>query len=195
MTVSHAFVFLGNPGRLYERTRHNAGQLLLARLNYPFEWQKKFKGRFAKRTQDGGAVYFLEPGTFMNLSGESAAELASYFKIEPQNIAVVHDEIELTLGQCALKFGGGLGGHNGLRSIKAALGTADFWRLRIGVGRPSGEKANADIAGWVLSNFTEDELGKLNIVLDCCARTIEKFIADGPESLLPEWNKINLLAA
>jgi PTH1 family peptidyl-tRNA hydrolase len=150
-----AVIFLGNPGAEYERTRHNAGRLLAG--VFPVSLRKKFKGLFspvpfelAGRTK---SVFFLLPETYMNLSGESAAALLSFYNLKPEECLVVHDEIELPLGTIALKWSGGLGGHNGLRSLKTHLGTADFWRLRIGVGRPPHD----DIAGWVLSPFSRSE--------------------------------------
>jgi PTH1 family peptidyl-tRNA hydrolase len=147
-----AVIFLGNPGAEYEHTRHNAGRLLAAAFSPA--WRKKFKGLFSPvpltLNGAGKTVYFLLPETYMNLSGESAAALLSFYSLKPENCLVVHDEIELPLGAVALKWSGGLGGHNGLRSLKNRLGTADFWRLRLGVGRPPHD----DIAGWVLSPFT-----------------------------------------
>ncbi|MDR0527849.1 MAG: aminoacyl-tRNA hydrolase [Spirochaetaceae bacterium] len=194
-----ALVFLGNPGRQYEQTRHNAGRLLVPYLNYFFTWQKKFKGNFAKITRLDGSINktlcFLEPETYMNLSGESVAGLVCYYKIPYENILVVHDELELELGQISLKFGGGLGGHKGLRSIKASLNSADFWRLRIGIGRPPGEKNKTSVSDWVLSCFSMEESVKLKLVLEHCAAAVEKFVTEGPQTLLPEWNKINILAA
>jgi PTH1 family peptidyl-tRNA hydrolase len=104
----------------------------------------------------------------MNLSGDSVAAAAGFLNIKPENILVVHDELELPLGRWAFKFSGGLGGHNGLRSIKARLGTADFWRLRIGIGRPN----HHDISGWVLSDFTPEDRELLAPVLEKCSRAL-----------------------
>jgi PTH1 family peptidyl-tRNA hydrolase len=130
-------------------------------------------------------IHFLKPETFMNLSGEAVQAAATFFKIPPENILVVHDELDLLLGQCGLKFSGGLNGHNGLRSLKAGLGTADFWRLRIGIGRP----ANGDVYNWVLSDFAAAEQAGLDAVLAACADALTAALTQGPESLLPEWNK------
>jgi PTH1 family peptidyl-tRNA hydrolase len=150
-----AVIFLGNPGAEYERTRHNAGRLLAG--GFSVSLRKKFKGLFSPVPLELGdlakSVFFLLPETYMNLSGESAAALLSFYNLKPEECLVVHDEIELPLGTIALKWSGGLGGHNGLRSLKTHLGTADFWRLRIGVGRPPHD----DIAGWVLSPFSRSE--------------------------------------
>jgi PTH1 family peptidyl-tRNA hydrolase len=179
-------VFLGNPGREYERNRHNAGRLLAERLPFysSLSWRKKFKGLYAAMNS-GRRIHFLMPETYMNLSGESVAEAASFFRIECGSILAVHDELELPLSTAAFKLGGGLGGHNGLRSLKACLGTPDFWRLRIGIGRPN----HNDISGWVLSDFTAAEGETLDPVLSVCAEAFVKALSEGPESLLPEWNK------
>jgi PTH1 family peptidyl-tRNA hydrolase len=140
-----------------------------------------------------GAAYFLMPETYMNLSGESVLAAANFYKIPCGQILVVHDELELPLGEAAFKEGGGLGGHNGLRSIRDCFGSADFWRLRIGIGRPGGKKdKNADISCWVLSDFTPDEAFVLEQVLDACAAALVQALLAGPDSLLPEWNRKRL---
>jgi PTH1 family peptidyl-tRNA hydrolase len=175
--------FLGNPGPEYARNRHNAAWLLAERLPFyaSLEWRKKYKGRYAFRE----GIHFLKPETFMNLSGESVFAAASFFKIKPEEILIVHDELELALGTGSLKFSGGLGGHNGLRSLKAAFGTADFWRLRIGIGRPNHD----DIYNWVLSNFSAAEEPVLDRTLEALAGVLLRVLLEGPEPLLPEWNK------
>ncbi|GHV41842.1 peptidyl-tRNA hydrolase [Spirochaetia bacterium] len=187
--------FLGNPGREYERNRHNAGRLLVERLPFygSLNWQKKYKGLYAARE----GRHFLMPETYMNLSGESVFAAASFFKIKPEAILVVHDELELPLGTAALKFSGGLGGHNGLRSMKACFGTADFWRLRIGIGRPDSrrpgqgghEGSGEGIVDWVLSDFSAAEETVLIPVLDAAATALVEAFEKGPETLLPKWNK------
>lgn len=175
-----AIAFLGNPGAEYAETRHNAGRMLAALFNA--EYQNKFKGLFSNvnivaPSGESEWVYFLLPETYMNLSGESVGALLSFYKIAPRNLLVVHDEIELPPGRIALKWSGGLGGHNGLRSIKACLGTADFWRLRIGVGRPA---EGADIAAWVLSPFGKAERETLAAVLDKCKSIVEGAVLGEP---------------
>lgn len=132
-------------------------------------------------------IYFLKPETYMNLSGESIGELAHFFKIKPEEILVVHDELELKPGTISFKWSGGLGGHNGLRSTKATLGTADFWRLRFGIGRPN----HPDVACYVLSRFSEDELITLDIAFSKAAKLLAKALtATKPERLLKEWGKV-----
>jgi PTH1 family peptidyl-tRNA hydrolase len=206
-------VFLGNPGREYAGNRHNVGRLLASSLPFygDLEWRKKFKGLYAdmesRRLSDAASgglpprFHFLMPETYMNLSGESAGAAAAFFKIPPERILVVHDELELPLGSLSLKFAGGLGGHNGLRSMKARLGTADFWRLRIGIGRPDdrapGEGgppgSGKGIIDWVLSDFTAAERSALDQVLDAAAPLFVQALVSGPETLLPEWKKKHVL--
>ncbi|MDR2784389.1 MAG: aminoacyl-tRNA hydrolase [Treponema sp.] len=145
--------------------------------------------------------HFIFPETYMNLSGESVGAAVSFFKIPTERILVVHDELEMPLGVAGFKFGGGLGGHNGLRSMKASLGTADFWRLRIGIGRPGdrepGKGGNperhGDIVGWVLSDFEEPEMPVLERVFAAVADALTSALLRGPRSLLPEWGKKRIL--
>jgi PTH1 family peptidyl-tRNA hydrolase len=203
------FAFLGNPGTGYERNRHNAGRMLAYTLPFyrSLSWQKKYKGLYT--SYDG--KHFLMPETYMNLSGESVFAAASFFKIKIEEIIVIHDELELPLGTISLKFSGGLGGHNGLRSMKKCFGNADFWRLRIGIGRPDsrlpGEGgrgtdtkprsgAGSPLAGsgegvydWVLSDFSKDEQEALVPALEAGADLLEKVFACEPETLLNEWKK------
>lgn len=132
-------------------------------------------------------IYFLKPETYMNLSGESIGELAHFFKIKPEEILVVHDELELKPGTISFKWSGGLGGHNGLRSTKATIGTADFWRLRFGIGRPN----HPDVAGYVLSRFSEDERITLDIAFSKAAKLLAKALTSSkPDRLIKEWGKV-----
>ncbi|MCL1815620.1 MAG: aminoacyl-tRNA hydrolase [Treponema sp.] len=202
-------VFLGNPGTEYARHRHNAGRLLAEKLPFygDLAWHKKFRSRLA-HTVSGGDLqspcHFLVPETYMNLSGLSVQAAAAFHRIPPQKILVVHDELELPLGYLSLKFAGGLGGHNGLRSIKDSLGTAEFWRLRIGIGRPPGGRAPGEgggeakgvyaggdgkIARWVLSSFNSDEAAILETVLKAGASLLIRAMTEDPETLLAEWKK------
>ena len=194
-------IFLGNPGKKYSYNRHNAGRLLAEKLPFYDElsWKKKFKGRFAHNSDQ----YYLIPETYMNLSGNSVKAACSFFNLPPEKIIVVHDELELPLGFISLKFAGGLGGHNGLRSIKEFMGTAEFWRLRIGIGRPPGrepgeggppvkaafEGGDGEIARWVLDNFTDSEREILDKVLEAGADLLLYAFTEEPQTLLPEWKK------
>ena len=185
--------FLGNYGKKYEGNRHNVAWLFADSLPFAgsLSWQKKFQGHYATCDSCGGhRVYFLKPETYMNRSGDSIGQLARFYKIKPEEVLVVHDELELPPGTVSLKNGGGLGGHNGLRSTKAVLGTADFWRLRFGIGRPE----HKDVAGYVLSDFTNDEKIILSQIFPSAATLLEKVLSGDPVKLLPEWNKKKLLA-
>jgi PTH1 family peptidyl-tRNA hydrolase len=210
--------FLGNPGAEYAGNRHNAGRMLAERLPFygALGWQKKYKGLYAAfdrlrlpgpaasaenpappETGPPPKVHFLMPETYMNLSGESAAAAAAFFKVKPDQVLVVHDELELPLGTLSLKFSGGLGGHNGLRSMKACFGTADFWRLRIGIGRPDDRApgqggppgSGRGVIGWVLSDFCAAEEAVLAPALEAGAGLLLAALGEEPENLLPEWKK------
>ena len=142
---------LGNPGRGYAGTRHNAGfwfvDELAGRLNATFAAGAKFGGDLAK----AGVLRLVKPMTFMNLSGRAVAAAARFFGVQPAEILVVHDELDLLPGKAKMKFGGGHAGHNGLRDIQSQLGSADFWRLRIGIGHPrDSELAQQDVVDYVL---------------------------------------------
>ena len=133
-------VGLGNPGPEYEDTRHNAGFWLLDQLaqQWHSHWQddRKFFGHLIRSTRPSGEIRLLKPQTYMNLSGQSVQAVASFYKIQPQEILVIHDELDLEPGRIKFKLGGGNGGHNGLKDIQARLGSPDFYRLRLGIGHP-----------------------------------------------------------
>jgi PTH1 family peptidyl-tRNA hydrolase len=151
-------VGLGNPGREYEATRHNAGFWWVDELarshNVNFKADSKFHGLVAKANLHGHEVHLLKPQTFMNVSGRSVGAVAQFYKIEPAQILVVHDELDLPPGSAKLKLGGGHGGHNGLKDIIAHLGTKEFWRLRIGIGHP-GERDQ--VVNYVLNAPRKEE--------------------------------------
>ena len=152
------FVGLGNPGPDYEATRHNAGfwwiDALARELKVNLVPERSYYGLACRTSVNGQSVWLLQPQTFMNLSGKSVASLARFFKIQPEEILVVHDELDLLPGQVKLKRGGSHAGHNGLRDIHAQLGSPDYWRLRIGIGHP-GEKS--EVANWVLKKPAPDQ--------------------------------------
>jgi PTH1 family peptidyl-tRNA hydrolase len=145
------FVGLGNPGSEYESTRHNAGfwwiDALAAKLGTRLVAERAYQGTVARVAAPGSVVWLLKPMTFMNRSGASVAPLARFFKIEPSEILVIHDELDLLPGQSKLKFGGSAAGHNGLKDIHGLLGTLDFWRLRLGIGHPG---VKSEVANYVL---------------------------------------------
>ena len=173
----HLIVGLGNPGKKYERNRHNVGFMVAERLaracGLP-DFREKFSGSFAK----GHAIAVLEPQTFMNLSGESVQPAAAFLKVEPARIVVVHDELDLPWKDVRLKVGGGHAGHNGLRSIIARLGTPEFVRVRVGVGRPA-PGFRGDVADWVLSDFDAIERAELPDVIDRACAAVDKVVAEG----------------
>ena len=166
-------VFLGNPGPQYQKTRHNAGFMVCSKLieqeNITNSWQTKFHALYTKV----GNVILLKPQTFMNLSGNSVQEAAKFYNIKEKDILVVHDDIESAFGKVVLQQGGGLAGHNGLRSIKQSLGTDGFYRLKIGVGRPS---ANIQVADYVLGRFSELEEAMLTSILESAVKTVLEYI-------------------
>jgi PTH1 family peptidyl-tRNA hydrolase len=182
------FTFLGNPGEMYAGNRHNAAWQFAdtALRGLGLSWQRKFHGAIAG-LREGGQKWFLKPETYMNVSGVSVGEAARFYKIEPSDILVAHDELELPFGTVSLKWSGGLGGHNGLRSVTAALGTRDFWRLRFGIGRPQHD----DVAGYVLSDFLPQERDALPGVFSLGNEVFQKLLREEPEGLLPEWAKVS----
>ena len=154
---------LGNPGREYAGTRHNAGfwfvDRLASRLAVSFTSEAKFGGDVAK----AGALRLVKPMTFMNLSGRAVAGLAKFFGIEPAEILVVHDELDLLPGKAKMKFGGGHAGHNGLRDIQAQLGSPDFWRLRLGIGHPrDSELSQQEVVDYVLKPPRSEEAAAID---------------------------------
>jgi PTH1 family peptidyl-tRNA hydrolase len=157
-TLDLLVVGLGNPGRRYERTRHNAGWLVLDELarRHGGSWRSKFSGSLAEVWLGELRLGLLKPETYMNESGRSVAAAARFSKVEPESLLVVHDDVDLEPGRLQARRGGGLAGHNGLRSLAQHLGTQDFLRLRIGVGRP-GRGDPRSVSDWVLSTFEPGE--------------------------------------
>lgn len=180
-------VGLGNPGPDYDATRHNAGFWFVdgaARaLKTALVMDRSYHGLVARTAFQGQTVWLLEPQTFMNLSGKSVAALARFFKINPDEILVVHDELDLAPGEAKLKFGGSHAGHNGLRDIHAQLGTGDYWRLRLGVGHPG---IKSEVIHWVLKKPTLDH----RIAIDQC---IDRGLTALPALLAGDMNKAMLL--
>lgn len=152
------FVGLGNPGPEYASTRHNAGfwwvDALAQAFKVSLQPERSYWGLAARANVQGQTVWLLQPQTFMNLSGKSVGALARFFKIQPEEILVVHDELDFSPGQVKLKKGGSHGGHNGLRDIHAQLGSADYWRLRIGIGHPGHKN---EVTSWVLKKAPADQ--------------------------------------
>ncbi|SFK15929.1 peptidyl-tRNA hydrolase [Nitrosomonas aestuarii] len=160
-------VGLGNPGKEYASTRHNAGfhwvDCLADELKILLKPETRFQGLYARVTREDTDLCLLEPQTFMNRSGQSVAALCRFYKIQPDEIVVVHDELDLAPGAAKLKWGGGLGGHNGLKDIVTQLGTKDFWRLRIGIGHPGDRDA---VVRYVLHPPGKEEAVMINEAID-----------------------------
>ena len=173
-------VGLGNPGREYARHRHNAGWMVLDELarRHGASWKGKFNGQLAEVRVDGHRVALLKPEAFMNESGRSVAAAARFYKLEPDAILVVHDESDLESGRLQARMGGGLAGHNGLRSVAKQLGTPDFLRLRVGVGRP--ERGDPrPLADYVLSDF--EPADDAEALVGRAADAVETLDAEGVE--------------
>lgn len=177
MCAIKLIVGLGNPGSKYEETRHNAGFLLLDELasSYAtsFVSEKKFQGDLARTNIGSCDVRLLKPTTFMNLSGESVQAVASFYRIEAEEILVAHDELDIPPGTVKLKQGGGHGGHNGLRDIINHLGR-DFWRLRLGIGHPGDAKK---VVSFVLQRAPKSETDLLQSSIDDCVREVSGIVS------------------
>lgn len=160
-------VGLGNPGKKYELTRHNLGMLVVERLAYTLGWsfidEKRFHGWAVRSRWDGIILHLLQPTTYMNESGRCVRAYLDYFKLTASNLLVVSDDVELPFGELRLRPRGGAGGHNGLKSIEAHLGTQEYWRLRMGVGKDTQGESLAD---YVLSGFKPEEFLVLPAFVD-----------------------------
>ena len=173
-------VGLGNPGSKYVQTRHNIGFLALDRLAYDLNVdlsRQKFNALFGQGSiEGGGAVSLLKPQTFMNLSGKSVAPCAQFFQVPPQKLIVIHDELEFPFGQVRVKVGGGHAGHNGLRSIIERLGSREFIRIRVGIGRPK----HGQVSDYVLSAFNAIETPWIDDLCRSLSQDVQLVIKDGP---------------
>jgi len=172
------FVGLGNPGTEYEDTRHNAGfwwiDHLASQLNVSLRPEKSYHG-WAVRTQfEGQTIWLLKPATFMNLSGKSVAALAKFFKIQPEEILVVHDELDVVPGEAKMKFGGSHAGHNGLRDIHAQLGNDAYWRLRLGIGHPG---VKSEVLHWVLKKPVPDQKTLIDTCIDRTLKAVALMVS------------------
>ena len=181
------FVGLGNPGPEYEATRHNAGfwwlESAARTLKVQMSMERGYQGFVGRTSVAGQSVWLLQPQTYMNRSGQSVAALARFFKIMPSQILVAHDEMDIAPGEAKLKLGGGHAGHNGLRDIHAQLGSADYWRLRIGVGHPG---VKSEVLDWVLKKPSTDH--RIAIL-----QTIDRALTALPHLLAGDLEKATLL--
>jgi peptidyl-tRNA hydrolase, PTH1 family len=180
-------VGLGNPGREYARNRHNVGWLVADELvrRHGGSYRSKFSGRIAELRVDDARIAVLAPETYMNDSGKSVSAAARFYKVAPEDVLVVHDEADFDLGRLQVRRGGGLAGHNGLRSIAQQLGTPDFLRLRIGVGRPErGDRR--PLADFVLSDF--DPADDAGAIVARAADAVDEIVAGGVERAQAVYN-------
>jgi PTH1 family peptidyl-tRNA hydrolase len=179
---------LGNPGREYAATRHNVGFLVgdeLAR-RHGASFRSKFSGELAELRLDGARVALLKPQTYMNESGRSVGPAVRFFKVEPERLLAVHDEVDLEPGRLQVRAGGGLAGHNGLRSVAQHLGTQEFLRLRVGVGRPErGDRR--PVADFVLSPFAPEQ--DVDGIVGRAADAVETVVRDGLEEAQRRFNE------
>jgi peptidyl-tRNA hydrolase, PTH1 family len=180
-------VGLGNPGREYANNRHNVGWMIVDELarRHGGSWKGKFSGRLAEIRVDGHKVALLKPETYMNLSGGPVSAAARFFKVEPESVLVVHDEGDFDLGRLQARKGGGLAGHNGLRSIAQHLKTQDFLRLRVGVGRPE-RGDHRPLADYLLSDF--EPADDAEAIVARAADAVETLDAEGLESAQQRFN-------
>ncbi|HLL06413.1 MAG TPA: aminoacyl-tRNA hydrolase [Myxococcaceae bacterium] len=183
---------LGNPGREYERHRHNIGfmvvEALLPRARGELN-QEKFQARVGQGTLGGERILFVEPQTYMNLSGRSLSEAARFYKVAVEDILVIHDELDLPFGRLQLKAGGGTGGHNGLKSSVQSLGADGFIRLRFGIGKPEGPNAKERVAGYVLSNFDDGERRQLEEFIGRASDMVETWAREGLATAMNRFNR------
>lgn len=183
---NYLIVGLGNPGSEYAKTRHNIAWMLLENLSFSNElrWKEKFKGVYAQFRDN----LYLMPQTYMNLSGESVQPCSKFFKIDVENIVVIHDELDLPFGTIMFKKDGGLAGHNGLKSIAEKMGTRNFIRMRLGIGRPK----YGDVSNYVLSRFSEEELIRFEDYMKLSSEALEYFLEKGLESSMRKYKKAKI---
>ena len=182
------FVGLGNPGENYSKNRHNIGFMVVDAIVNHYggsAWKKKFQGMASEVTLHKEKIIFLKPSTFMNLSGQSVGEASRFYKIQPSEICVFHDELDLPFLKIKTKIGGGHAGHNGLRSIQQHLGP-DYFRVRVGIGHP-GEKAQ--VASYVLNNFPKNNEADLSILLESVSEGFPELIKGKQENFLNIINR------
>lgn len=178
------WVGLGNPGNEYKGNRHNVGFMVMDQLaedNYFPAFKEKFKGLYTQGLYGGRKIILLKPQTYMNDSGQSVRAAADFYKIEPENIIVFYDELDIDPGRVKIKQGGGTGGHNGIKSIDKHLGDKDYWRVRLGIGHP-GDKNR--VSGYVLSDFSKEEQKWLPFFLDSVTRYADILLGDNKDDFM-----------
>jgi PTH1 family peptidyl-tRNA hydrolase len=184
-------VGLGNPGAAYANNRHNVGFMALDAIakRYGFSaWRKRFQGVIAEGLVEGEKALAFKPAAYINLSGQCVGEAVRFFKIAPEDVIVIYDEIELTPGKVRVKRGGGSAGHNGIKSIDAHVGV-DYWRVRLGIGRPAGA---GDVSNHVLQNFTKADMDWLGPFLDAVAASVPLLVTGDDNKFM---TKVAMLTA
>ncbi len=190
---SWLLVGLGNPGREYAHNRHNVGFMVIERWvdrhltpGVGVPWREKFHARTATQSLGRSRVVALMPQTYMNRSGKSVVAAAQFYRVPPEQIVVVHDELDFPFGRLAVKKGGGHGGHNGLRDIIGLSGSRDFVRIRVGIGRP---QAGGNVSRWVLTDFDEHDTAVLPDVVDRAGQAVSAVITDGVRAAMNTFNQ------
>jgi peptidyl-tRNA hydrolase, PTH1 family len=195
MTIK-LIVGLGNPGKDYESTRHNAGfwfvDEIARRSGAALKRDAKFFGELGKGQLAANPLWLLKPGTFMNRSGQAVAALANFYRIAPEEILVAHDELDLLPGQAKMKLGGGHAGHNGLKDIQAKIGSNNFWRLRLGIGHPRMLELQQEVADFVLHPPSKDHRKLINADIDRAADVIPDCISGQFEAAMMRLHTNNL---
>ncbi len=183
-------VGLGNPGDKYENTRHNIGFMVINELanSYGSSFKNGFNGEFFSENINGNKVFFLKPHTYMNASGESVREISEYFDIEPKNILVVHDDLDMDFGKIKFRKNGSSGGHNGIKSIMGHLATDEFNRLKMGIGPKKGNSSN-----FVLNPFNSEEKIFLPEFIDLGCKAVKTYLKDGLKIAMNRFNNINII--
>jgi len=184
-------VGLGNPGREYAANRHNLGFRCLSRFarehRIPFD-KKQAQARTGSGEIAGGNILVARPQTYMNLSGESVSRLMKKFRVDRANLLVIHDDLDLSLGKIRIRSSGGSGGHRGIASITACLGSPDYLRLRVGIGRPADDD-EVEATSYVLSNFTPEEARVIARVIPTVSLAIFCLLSEGPEAAMNKYNR------
>ena len=179
-------VGLGNPGKDYDNTRHNIGFMVIDNYLENATWQQKFNALYTTLNINSEKVYFIKPQTYMNLSGNSVAEFANFFKVDYKDILVIHDNLDLPLGKYRVKIDSSAGGHNGIKSIIDRLGTNSFARLKIGISH----NKDYDTKDYVLGHFNKEEQDELNKLLPTFNKIINSFINDDIKKVMNDYNGI-----
>jgi peptidyl-tRNA hydrolase, PTH1 family len=189
----HLIVGLGNPGKRYQDTKHNIGFMVLAKLAAQTQIevkQKSFNALWGKGKLDGSDLILAMPQTYMNLSGTAVRQLHAFFKADISKLIVIHDDLDLTFGAVRLKKGGGNAGHKGLASIEEHLGSSDFMRVRLGIGKPVDKSR---IEGYVLEPFREEERSQLPELISWAADAVSEIVLSGMQSAIGKYQSKNII--